>query len=142
MGYRPGTVPVPLVVGLGSAAELAGREHKERRQKAAKVKARFLQGLAALEHTINGDPLRTQTHVVNVSFPGVDSEALMMAVREELAISNGAACTSANYSPSHVFKAMELSADLIASAVRVSWGPGIQEIPMHWIRLTVAMLRG
>ena len=67
----------------------------------------------------------TQAHVVNVSFPGVDSEALMMAVREELAISNGAACTSASYSPSHVLKAMGFSDDRISSAVRISWGPGV-----------------
>jgi cysteine desulfurase len=141
-GWRPGTLPVPLVVGLGCAAELAGREYKERRQKAAIVKERFLQGLAAFEHSINGDPLRTQSHVVNVSFRDVDSEALMMAVREELAISNGAACTSASYSPSHVLKAMGLSADLIVSAVRISWGPPIREIPTNCIRIAVTMLQG
>jgi cysteine desulfurase len=79
---------------------------------------------------------------VNVSFPGVDSEALMMAVREGLAISNGAACTSASYSPSHVLKAMGLSDDLISSAVRISWGPRITDIPAQPIVAAVNSLRG
>jgi len=78
-------------------------------------------------------------HVVNISFRGVDSEALMLLVRDELAISNGAACTSATYSTSHVLKAMGLDEDRIASAVRISWGPGIDEIPAS--RLLEALLR-
>jgi cysteine desulfurase len=129
MGLRPGTLPVSLVVGLGAAAALAERECLERRQAAAWVKQWFLQRLAVVEHHFNGDPSRTQSHVLNVSFPGVDSEALMLAVREEIAISNGAACTSAGYAPSHVLEAMGLSEDRIASAVRISWGPGVTEIP-------------
>jgi cysteine desulfurase len=142
MGWRPGTLPVPLIVGLGTAAEIAAREHPMRREAAARVKRDFLAELAAVEHRINGDPSRTQPHVVNVSFPGVDSEALMMAVREELAISNGAACTSASYSPSHVLKAMGLSDDLIASAVRISWGPEITRIPAEPIIVAVRSMRG
>jgi cysteine desulfurase len=142
MGWRPGTLPVPLIVGLGTAAEIAAREYPARREAAARVKRDFLSELATVEHQINGDPSRTQTHVVNVSFPGVDSEALMMAVREELAISNGAACTSASYSPSHVLKAMGLSDDLIASAVRISWGPEITRIPAEPIIAAVRSMRG
>jgi cysteine desulfurase len=142
MGWRPGTLPVPLVVGLGAAAELAGQEHHERRVAAARVKEQFLQELAAAKPTINGDPARTQAHVVNMSFPGIDSEALMMAVREELAISNGAACTSASYSPSHVLKAMGLPDDLISAAVRISWGPGVTEIPSAPILTAVQGMRG
>ncbi len=49
-----------------------------------------------------------QSHVVNVSFPGVDSEALMLALRSEMAISNGAACTSSGQFPSHVLRSMGL----------------------------------
>jgi cysteine desulfurase len=141
MGWRPGTLPVPLIVGLGTAAEIAAREWPLRREAAARVKSDFLAEFAAVEHRINGDPARTQTHVVNVSFPGVDSEALMMAVREELAISNGAACTSASYSPSHVRKAMGLSDDRIASAFRISWGPEIMRIPAEPIIAAVRSMR-
>jgi cysteine desulfurase len=142
MGLRPGTLPVPLVVGLGAAATLASREYLERREAANVVKERFLGELASVEYRINGDPARVQTHVLNLTFPGVDSEALMLAVRSEVAISNGAACTSASYSPSHVLKAMGLPDELIASAVRVSWGPGVTKIPAEAIVTTVKALRG
>jgi cysteine desulfurase len=81
------------------ARRIAGREYRGRREAASRVKGKLLAELAAVEHRINGDPAKTQTHVVNLSFPEVDSEALMMAMRENLAISNGAACTSASYSP-------------------------------------------
>lgn len=129
MGLRPGTIPVPLVVGLGEAASLAAQERTTRQLTAARVKEQLLQQLASVQHEINGDAERCQSHVLNVSFPGVDSEALMMAVREELAFSNGAACTSASYEPSHVLKAMGFPDSRIASAVRLSWGPGIDIIP-------------
>jgi len=129
MGLRPGTLPVPLIVGLGRAAELAGQEHQQQSHQAARLKRKFLGALEAVDHRINGDLTRMQSHVVNVSFPGVDSEALFLALRSELAISNGAACTSAGYLSSHVLKSMGLSEDRIATAVRFSWGPGVKEIP-------------
>lgn len=58
---------------------------------------------------------------MNMSFPGVDSEALMLAVKDYIAISNGSACTSHSYKPSHVLKAMGLHATMIKGAVRISW---------------------
>ena len=85
--------------------------------------------MEAVDHRINGDLTRMQPHVLNVSFPGVDSEALMLALRYEMAISNGSACSSSGYSPSHVLRAMGLSDDRIDSAVRISWGPGVEGFP-------------
>ena len=128
-GLRPGTLPVPLIVGIGASAELAGAEYQRRRIEAAEVKERFLHELGEVEFVINGDVNRTMAHVVNLSFSGVDSEALMLAVRSMIAISNGSACTSASYLPSHVLKAMGLSDERIASAVRISWGPGVRGVP-------------
>ena len=57
----------------------------------------------------------------NVSFPGVDSEALMVALKDCIAVSNGSACTSQSYQPSHVLKAMGLPESVIKGAVRISW---------------------
>ena len=128
-GLRPGTLPVPLIVGLGKAAELALAEHGARNRAAALVKQKLLADLAGVPHTINGDPARAQPHVINISFPGVDSEALMMALRDEMAISNGSACTSAAYKPSHVLTAMGLAEDLIESAIRISLGPMVRSVP-------------
>jgi cysteine desulfurase len=128
-GLRPGTLPVPLVVGLGAAADLAGRTYRERETQAKHVKKGILDALSAVDHRINGDLGRSQSHVLNVSFPGVDGEALMLALRAELAFSNGAACTSAAYVTSHVLRAMGLPEDRILSAARFSWGQGITSIP-------------
>jgi len=118
---RPGTVPVALAVGLGEAARLAGLEWEARRTTALAIREQLLRDLAAVEHQINGDPARSLPHVVNVSFPGLDSEAFMMATRDTIAISNGSACTSTSYKPSHVLQAMGLSQDRIDNAIRLSW---------------------
>ena len=140
MGLRPGTLPVPLVVGLGAAAKLAESDHQGRRENAVRVREGFLSGLAGLRYSLNGDQQRTQPHVVNMCFHGVDSEALMMALRDDVAISNGAACTSSSYSPSHVLKAMGLNNEQISSSVRISWGPGITIIPADLISAAVQRL--
>ena len=128
-GLRPGTVPVALAVGLGEAARLAGLEWEARRAAALRLRDQLLRDLQAVEHHVNGDPTRCLPHVLNVSFPGLDSEALMMALRHAVAVSNGSACTSASYKPSHVLQAMGLSEVAIESAIRISWGRQTPEIP-------------
>jgi cysteine desulfurase len=141
LGLRAGTVPVPLVVGLGAAADLAGREHAARAAAAA-VKTELLAGLAGVEYVVNGDPARTQPHVLNLRFPGVDGEALMLALRDVVAVSNGAACTSSKYEPSHVLAAMGLTPEVVAESVRLSWGPGVDRIPAGAIAEAVRALTG
>ncbi|MEV6631578.1 cysteine desulfurase DndA [Actinoplanes sp. NPDC051470] len=120
-GLRPGTLPVALIAGLGLASELAVAEHAERRASCAAFRGEVLRGLAPLDPVIHGEPAHTMPHVVNLSLPGLDSEAVMVAWRGLLAVSNGSACTSASYDPSHVLSAMELPDDEIRSALRLSW---------------------
>jgi cysteine desulfurase len=140
-GLRSGTLPIPLVVALGKAADLAGAEYIDRRERAARVKQTLILELSAVEHRVNGDATRSQAHVVNVTFPGIDSEALMMQLQNVVAISNGSACTTSQYAPSHVLNAMGLSDDLVHSAVRISWGPGIKEVPASCLLDAVRRLR-
>ncbi len=120
-GLRPGTLPVPLVVGLGLAAELAERDHARRAETCRQFRDQVLAGLAPLEPQINGDPERTLPHVLNLSIPGVDSEAAIVALKDLIAISNGSACTSASYTLSHVLLAMGLPDVRIHGALRLSW---------------------
>jgi cysteine desulfurase len=134
-------LPVPLIVGLGMAAELAGAEHADRRARAESVKRSFLAALHEVEHTINGDLRRSQAHVVNVSFHGVDSEALMVELRDAAAVSNGSACASARYASSHVLKAMGMDAATIESALRISWGPGLGALPAAEFAAAVRVIR-
>ncbi len=141
-GLRPGTLPVPLIAGLGIASELALREHIDRRKDAFRIRCEFQKYLASVNHVVNGDLGRMQNHVMNVSFPGVDSEALMLMLRDSMAISNGSACSTASYKQSHVLTAMGLEADRIASSVRFSWGPGVESIPFERLVDAVRSLSG
>ena len=120
-GLRPGTLPVALIVGLGVASEVAMRQIEGRNKACADYRRKVLDALTPISPVFNGDPGKTLPHVINISFPGVDSEALMVAVKEHIAISNGSACTSQSYKPSHVLKAMGLPEANIKGAVRISW---------------------
>ncbi len=120
-GLRPGTVPVPLVVGLGKAAELALLESEKRAAKCGAFGKAAMKALESLNPIFNGEPNRMLRHILNISFPGLDSEAVIIALKDLIAASNGSACTSASYRPSHVLKAMGLSDARIKGALRFSW---------------------
>ncbi len=118
---RPGTLPVPLVVGLGVASEIALKSHKKRTSDCIKFGNRLEQALLPLGARRHGSKEYCLPHVINLSFPGIDSEALIVALKSLVAISNGSACTSASYKPSHVLEAMGLAPDDISGAIRLSW---------------------
>lgn len=71
---------------------------------------------------IIGDQNHCVPNTMNVCFPGVSAEALMISSKQYCAISNGSACNSNSYSPSHVLTAMGIPTDEIESCVRLSWG--------------------
>lgn len=120
-GLRPGTLPVPLIVGLGVAAELSAQQLQQRTTYCLDFRRKALDALMPLEPNFNGDANRTLPHVLNLSFDGIDSEALMVALKAVIAVSNGSACTSSSYQPSHVLQAMGLSKTAIQGAIRLSW---------------------
>ena len=138
---RSGTLAVPLVVGLGEACQIAVKEMVKRKTLASRVRLEFLSAINGIEYAINGDSNRSQSHVVNLRIPGIDSEALMLVLRDTIAISNGSACSSETYSPSHVLLAMGLSDDEAMQSVRISWGPGIEKIPAEIIVSVVESLQ-
>lgn len=119
---RPGTLPVALIAGLGKASEIASREYQNWLNQNNSIKQSLLEQLKGIEYVINGDQEYCLSHTLNISFPSVDSEALMLATRNSIAISNGSACTSHDYKPSHVLTAMGLSEELVEGAIRISWG--------------------
>lgn len=118
---RPGTQPVPLIAGLGLAAEIMNGTAEEWERSALDFRERLLSSIAHLPHRINGDPSHAAPHILNVSFEGIDSEALIVALKDTAAIATGSACTSASYTPSHVLTAMGLPQDRIDESVRLSW---------------------
>lgn len=120
-GLRPGTLPVPLVAALGAAAEVACRDHDKRQKHCLKIKEAAIKAFAGLSPRIHGRSEETMDHVLNLAFPGIDSEALIVALKDLVAISNGSACTSSSYTPSHVIKAMGYDDDEANEAIRLSW---------------------
>jgi cysteine desulfurase len=137
-GLRPGTLPVALIAGLGEGAQLAHTEVDQRRKACLDYRARVLEGLAELDPVINGDMQRTLPHVLNFSVSGIDAEAAMVVTKDLIAVSNGSACTSSSYGPSHVLTAMGLDSDRIAGALRLSWS---HETPMVEWSAVVARLK-
>lgn len=123
-GIRPGTVPTALITGLGKACEIAAEEHASNYSKYLDNKAIILDALksSGIDYSVNGDLEYAMPNTLNVSFNGVNSEALMLATRQYCAVSNGSACNSSNYKPSYVLSAMGLSLDRIESAIRISLG--------------------
>ena len=120
-GLRPGTLPVALIVALGAAAEIAGRDRDRRQQVCWRIREQALAALMPLEPRLTGDQTQVMEHVLNLAFLGLDSEALMVGLKDLIAISNGSACTSSSYTPSHVLKAMGLDDDWASGCVRISW---------------------
>ena len=110
----------PLDV-LGLAAELATSDHAQRKVACDTYRTAVLAALEPLGFQLNGDPSRTIVSTLNLSLPGLDSEAVMLALKGLVAISNGSACTSQKYEPSHVLEAMNLTEDAVRGALRLSW---------------------
>jgi len=138
-GIRPGTLPVHLIAGLGRAAQLTLRDHKQRQAACLSFRDDVSATMAQLGGQINGNPEYCLPHVLNVSLPGLNSEAAMVALKGLLALSNGSACTSTSYEPSHVLVAMGLERDRIDSALRLSWCHATPTV--DWPRVREALRR-
>lgn len=120
-GLRPGTLPVPLTAGLGVAAELALSRNAEWWSDCERLRASILKAIEPLQPQFNAPIERTLPNTLNFSLIGLDSEAAMLGLRDLIALSNGSACTSQSYEPSHVLRAMGLSDERVSSSLRWSW---------------------
>lgn len=135
---RPGTLPVPLIAGFGLAAELAHDELSERRAICQKHRTAALTAFERLFPIVHGDEQRgVLPHILSLAVPGLDSEAVMVASKSLVAISNGSACTSAKYEPSHVLRAMSLPGDVVDGTLRISWSHLTPDVP--WENLVAAL---
>lgn len=141
-GLRAGTLPVPLIVAFGAAARLALAHRQDRRNRCLEIRKKALTAFAGLEARVLGEGAPVLPHVLNIAFEGVDSEALMLSLKDLVALSNGSACTSSNYEPSHVLAAMGLPDSIIASAVRLSWSHATPDVPWKEIADRISALQG
>ncbi len=126
-GIRPGTLPTALIAGFGESCKIAAKEYGVNTKHCEEIKNKILSLLknSKVNYVINGDQQYCVPNTLNVSFLGVSSDALMLATKQYCSVSNGSACTSSNFSFSHVLSSMKLSDSQIESAIRISWGPEI-----------------
>src|SRR5215472_11662579 len=119
-GMRSGTVPVPLVVGFGRAAELSGEVMAEESKRLATLRDRLQDLILSKvdEAYLNGHPDRRLAHNLNVSFAYVEGESVLMRLNRDVALSSGSACTSATLEPSYVISALGVDAELAHSSIR------------------------
>ena len=122
-GLRSGTLPAPLIVGLGEACRLAGEEMAEEASRIAALRAglldrlrRDIPGLA-----VNGSMAARIPGNLNLTFPAARA-ADLMAASPELCVSTGSACSSAEVEPSYVLRALGLTDDAAARTLRIGIG--------------------
>ncbi len=122
-GLRSGTLPTHQIVGMGSACRLAAKLLVEETGRIKRLRGQFLAGLAVLDGVaLNGDPERSVPGIVNLSFHGVDGEALLLSLASDVACSSASACTSATIEPSHVLRGIGLDDALAHASIRFSIG--------------------
>ncbi len=136
-GLRPGTLPVPLIVGLGKASEVALRDHQKRAKRNKQIRTDVLKALSPFGAEVNGAPDHSISSTLNISLPGLDAEAVMVSLKDLIAISNGSACTSSSYTPSHVLTAMSLPIERINGALRLSWCHMTEEV--DWLAISARL---
>jgi cysteine desulfurase len=137
-GLRSGTLNVPGIVGLGKACEVCERVWPTEGERLTRLRERFIGGiLYELDYTYsNGHPTQRLPNNVNLSFAGVDGEALIMGMTE-VACSSGSACTSTTLEPSYVLKAMGLDDALVHASIRFGLGRWITEEEVDFAVQTV-----
>jgi len=122
-GFRSGTLPTPLCVGLGEAAEIAMKEMDAESKRLAKLQARMLKGLndKLTDIHVNGDLDHRIPGNLNIGFAYVEGESLMMGIKG-LSVSSGSACTSASLEPSYVLRALGVEEDMAHTSLRIGLG--------------------
>jgi cysteine desulfurase len=143
---RSGTLPVPLIVGFGTACVLARDGLSAEGDRLTALRNRLWNGLAAeLDGLVlNGHPTQRLPGNLHVSFDGLDGEALLNSLTG-IAVSSGSACTSADPEPSHVLRAMGVPESRSKASLRFGLGRFTTEseidVAIHHVCDAVARLR-
>ena len=122
-GLRSGTLPVPLIVGLGEACRLAAAEMAADAERIALLRDRLLADLSTAIPGVrlNGSRQARIAGNLNLTFPAV-SAADLMAAAPDLCVSTGSACSSAEIEPSYVLRALGLSDQEAGKTLRIGVG--------------------
>ena len=121
-GLRPGTLPVPLIIGFAKAAELARSDLASRRRRIERLRNRLWEGLKQGQPSLllNGHATARLPHNLNITIPDVSGSRLHRALRPRVACSSGSACSRGE--PSHVLMALGRSRQEAEASLRLSLG--------------------
>ncbi|MDR1208008.1 MAG: aminotransferase class V-fold PLP-dependent enzyme [Holosporales bacterium] len=122
-GIRGGTIPVPLCVGFGEACRILAEEGASEVERISELSARLVTGLlAAVPYSqLNSGTSRKVPHIVNMGFPYVEGESIMMGLKD-ICVSTGSACSSDRLTASHVLQAMHINEYFLQSSIRFGIG--------------------
>jgi cysteine desulfurase len=122
-GFRSGTLNVPAIVGFGEACAICSTEMQAEGHRLSALRDRLEQRLTTelTDVHVNGSRQHRLPGNLNLSFPGVDGEALLLGM-PDIALSTGSACTSATVEPSHVLRALGIGDALAHSSLRFGVG--------------------
>lgn len=122
-GFRSGTLPTPLCVGLGEACAIAQKEMGAETERLTYLRDRLYKGIKDRlpEVFLNGDFDKRIPGNLNISFAYVEGEGLMMGIKD-LCVSSGSACTSASLEPSYVLRALGVEEELAHTSLRLGIG--------------------
>jgi cysteine desulfurase len=145
-GVRPGTLPVPNIVGLGMACAVALERLQEEADRLHALRRKLLEQLttSCRDLVVHGHPSRSLPGLLSVAFPGIDGDQFLFTIRD-VAISQGSACTAGSPEPSHVLTALGVGYDLARSSFRFGIGrfttPDDIEIASTEVARVLAALR-
>eukprot|EP00755_Sulcionema_specki_P028426 Sspe_Gene.89868::Locus_61541_Transcript_1_1_Confidence_1.000_Length_1789::g.89868::m.89868/K04487/iscS, NFS1; cysteine desulfurase len=144
-GFRSGTLPTPLVVGLGEACAIGEREMEYDKKYIQGLSHRLWDGLNEQleEISLNGPPLDSPWRYpgnLNIGFDSVEGESLLMGI-SKIAVSSGSACTSASLEPSYVLRALGVPEEVAHTSLRFGIGRFTTEEEIDYtIRNTAEMV--
>ena len=122
-GFRSGTLPVALIVGFGKAVELCSRDRDAENKRLKQFRDQLIDDImtAHTDVILNGSRDQRLSNNLNLCFPGIEAETLIMNMKN-IACSTGSACTSSSLEPSHVITALGYDTELAHTAIRFSLG--------------------
>jgi len=122
---RTGTENLPAIAGLAKAVEICQQEMDDEAVRVASLREQLHQGLKERisDFRLNGHPEKRLPGLLNLSFPGLEGESLLLSLDlEGIAVSSGSACSSGSLDPSHVLLAIGLDRETAQSTIRFSLG--------------------
>ena len=140
---RSGTLPTPLVVGLGEAARIASQDMEKDKAHIEKLSNKLYHAITdnIADIYLNGDEKQRIHGNMNLSFAYIEGESLIMALKD-LAVSSGSACTSASLEPSYVLHALGVTDDLAHTSIRFGIGRFTTEAEIdHAIKIIHAAVK-